>query len=142
VRIAGGAPASGADAAHAHRRSVTGAQAVAAAVPFKLVAPATLVGLPRRRVTLLTMGSQRAAMVGYGQNLGGMVVIERRTGAHASAPGGIGGLSLPSVSINGAKGQELSTPLGTVLTFTRGGVSYTVLGSVPPTAAELAARAL
>ncbi len=46
------------------------------------------------------------------------------------------------MSINGATGQELSTPLGTVLTFTRGGVSYTVLGSVPATAAELAARAL
>jgi hypothetical protein len=29
-----------------------------------------------------------------------------------------------------------------VLTFTRGGVSYTVLGSVPAAAAELAARAL
>ena len=46
------------------------------------------------------------------------------------------GASNPTVSINGAKGQELSTPLGTVLTFTRGGVSYTVLGSVPATAAE------
>jgi hypothetical protein len=121
---------------------VIGARAVAAAVPFKLVAPASLVGLPRRRVTLLMMGSQRAAMVGYGENLGGMVVIERRASAHANASGGLGGLSLPTVSIKGAHGQELSTPLGTVLTFTRGGVSYTVLGSVPATAAELAARAL
>ena len=122
--------------------SVTGAQAVAAAVPFKLVAPASLVGLPRQRVSLLTMGSQHAAMVSYGENLGGMVVIERRADSPAKATGGLGGLSLPTVSINGAKGQELSTPLGTVLTFTRGGVSYTVLGSVPATAAELAARAL
>ena len=82
-------------------------------------------------------------MVGYGENLGGMVVIERRRPAlRRAATGGPGGLSLPTVSINGAKGQELSTPLGTVLTFTRGGVSYTVLGSVPATAAELAARAL
>ena len=68
----------------AHRSSVTGAQAVAAAVPFKLVAPSSLVGLPRRRVTLLTMGSQRAAMVSYGENLGGMVVIERRADSQAS----------------------------------------------------------
>jgi len=142
VRVASAAPATGTDAARAHRRSVTGVPAVAAAVPFKLVAPSSLVGLPRRRVTLLTMGSQPAAMVGYGENLGGMVVIERRAGSQASAPGGLGGLSLPTVSINGAKGQELSTALGTVLTFTRGGVSYTVLGSVPATAAELAARAL
>jgi hypothetical protein len=71
-----------------------------------------------------------------------MVVIERPSGAHGSPSGGLGGLSLPTVSIDGATGQELSTPLGTVLTFTRGGVSYTVLGSVPATAAELAARAL
>ena len=147
VKIAGGGAAAagaaaGAGATHTHGRSVTGAHAVAAAVPFKLVAPSSLVGLPRQRVTLLTMGSQPAAMVGYGENLGGMVVIERRAGTHAGASGGLGGLSLPTVSIKGAKGQELSTPLGTVLTFTRGGVSYTVLGSVPATAAELAARAL
>jgi outer membrane lipoprotein-sorting protein len=138
----GAAAATGADAARVHGRTVTGARAVSAAVPFRLVAPASLVGLPRQRVTLVTMGSQKAAMVGYGENLGGMVVIERRAGSHASASGGLGGLSLPTVSINGTKGQELSTPLGTVLTFTRGGVSYTVLGSVPATAAELAARAL
>ncbi|MFZ0387649.1 MAG: hypothetical protein WAL22_18440 [Solirubrobacteraceae bacterium] len=142
VRLGAGAAATGADAARVHGRSVTGARAVSAAVPFKLAAPASLVGLPRQRVTLLTMGSQRAAMVGYGENLGGMVVIERRADSHSSPSAGLGGLSLPTVSINGAKGQELSTPLGTVLTFTRGGVSFTVLGSVPATAAELAARAL
>ena len=145
VRIGSGGTAAGADRDHVRRQSVTGEHAVAAAVPFKLVAPSQLVGLPRQRVTLLTMGSQRAAMVGYGENLGGMVVIERQADSHASgasSSSGLGGLSLPSVSINGATGQELSTPLGTVLTFTRGGVSYTVLGSVPATAAELAARAL
>ena len=53
-----------------------------------------------------------------------------------------GGSSLPKISINGASGQELDTALGTVLRFQRGGVDYTVLGSVPPTAAEAAARAL
>jgi hypothetical protein len=46
------------------------------------------------------------------------------------------------VSINGATGQELATPLGTVVRFTRAGVAYTVLGSVAPYAAETAARAL
>ena len=142
MRVATGGQAIHGDAAHSHRSSVTGAQAVAAAVPFKLVAPSSLVGLPRQRVTLLTMGGEHAAMVDYGQNLGGMVVIERKADANTSSSGGLGGMSLPSVSIDGAKGQELSTPLGTVLTFTRAGVSYTVLGSVPATAAELAARAL
>jgi hypothetical protein len=51
-------------------------------------------------------------------------------------------LRLPSVSINGSTGTELATPLGTVLSFTRGGVDYTVLGSVTPYAAETASRAL
>jgi hypothetical protein len=46
------------------------------------------------------------------------------------------------VSINGSTGQELSTALGTVVRFTRGGVAYTVLGSVPAAAAEQAARGL
>jgi hypothetical protein len=46
------------------------------------------------------------------------------------------------VSIHGASGTELGTPLGTVIRFTRNGVSYTVLGSVAPYAAESAARAL
>jgi hypothetical protein len=46
------------------------------------------------------------------------------------------------VSINGATGQELATPLGTVVRFTKSCVAYTVLGSVTPYAAETAARAL
>ena len=37
-------------------------------------------------------------------------------------------LSLPTVSINGATGHELDTALGTLVTFTRGGVDYTVVG--------------
>jgi hypothetical protein len=49
---------------------------------------------------------------------------------------------LPTVSIGGSTGQELATALGTVIRFTRGHVSYTVLGSVTPAAAEAAARAL
>ena len=39
-------------------------------------------------------------------------------------------------------GTELATPLGTVVTFTREGVTYIVAGSVPPVAAENAARGL
>jgi hypothetical protein len=52
------------------------------------------------------------------------------------------GLSLPTVSINGVSAQELDTALGTMVRFTRGTVTYTVLGSVPPATADAAARAL
>ncbi len=52
------------------------------------------------------------------------------------------GLTLPSVSINGVTGQELDTALGTLVRFTRSGVAYTVVGSVPAAAADAAARGL
>ena len=53
------------------------------------------------------------------------------------------GLShLPAVSIDGAAGHELATALGTIVRFQKGGVTSTVIGSVPPVAAEAAARAV
>jgi outer membrane lipoprotein-sorting protein len=135
----------------ASHASVSGVAAVAAKVPFKLVAPRSLVGLPRHTVSLLSWGGKPAALVTYGQNLGGIAVIEQTpsaTGTHSAAKssssqsGAPSGLSLPTVSINGATGHELDTALGTVLTFSRGGVGYTVLGSVPSAAADAAARGL
>jgi hypothetical protein len=121
---------------------------VQAHLPFTLAAPKKLAGLPRQSVELLDWGGKPAALATYGQGLGGIAVIEQTAPSQASSPsqsqGGDSqqGLSLPTVSINGATGQELSTPLGTVLRFARGGVEYTVLGSVPPIAAETAARQL
>jgi hypothetical protein len=53
-----------------------------------------------------------------------------------------GGFQLPEINIDGATGTEIATPLGTVVRFQRDGVAYTVLGSVPPVAAENAARGL
>jgi outer membrane lipoprotein-sorting protein len=129
----------------AHRQ-VTGAAAVAKKVPFALTAPKTLVGLPRRTVSLIDMSGTPAALVTYGQNLGGIAVIEQATKPGASPQAATGGdnrgLSLPPVTINGATGHELDTALGTVVQFSRGGVDYTVLGSVPAAAADAAARAL
>jgi hypothetical protein len=131
-------------AAHAKHTKVSGLQAVAARVPFSLTAPASLVGLPRQDVSLLSEGGKPAALITYGQNLGGMAVIEQASdkGSVKTTSGSRDGLSLPTVSINGATGQELSTALGTMLRFTTGKVSYTVIGSVPAAAAEQAARAL
>jgi outer membrane lipoprotein-sorting protein len=134
------------------KREVSGLSAVAGQVPFTLAAPSKLVGLPRHTVQLLSWAGKPAALVTYGQNLGGIVVIEQAADASSAAKsagsanqgqgGSSRGLSLPTVSIHGATGQELSTPLGTVLRFQRAGVAYTVLGSVPATAANLAAQGL
>ena len=123
-------------------REVTGAAAVAKKVPFALTAPTTLVGLPRRSVSMIDMNGTPAALVTYGQNLGGIAVIEQAAQPQASSGSDQRGLSLPGVTINGATGHELDTALGTVVQFTRGGVDYTVLGSVPAAAADAAARAL
>ena len=82
----------------------------------------------------------------YGQGLGGIAVLQSAAQAQPQTPkaprDGGSGLSLPKISINGVSGQELDTALGTVVRFERGGVAYTVAGSVPPTAAEAAARGL
>ena len=127
---------------------VHGLAAVDAAVPFKLSAPAKLAGLPRQGAQLLDWGGHPAALVTYGQNLGGIAVIERqpdpKNAKQSQAPKGRGDGEgrLPTLSINGATGTELATALGTVVQFDRGGVSYVVIGSVPPQAAEAAARGL
>ena len=119
---------------------------------FALADPAQLGGLARQSVKTLTTGGSSGALVLYGKGLGGIAVIEHAAkGGHAAplgggkAPGSSAGgpsLNLPTVSINGATGQELATPLGSVLTFTHGGVSYTLIGSVPAAAIEAAARQL
>jgi outer membrane lipoprotein-sorting protein len=131
-----------------HHAEVTGVAAVAAALPFAFDPPATLAGLPRHEVRLLDWEGRPAALVTYGENLGAIVVIERAADP-ATAKSGQGGqsplggeLSLPTVSINGATGQELDTELGTVVTFATAGVRYVVAGSVPAVTAEKAARAL
>jgi outer membrane lipoprotein-sorting protein len=126
------------------QHSVSGAAAVARHVHFKLNAPRKLVGLPRRSVTLLDWQGSPAALITYGQNLGGLAVLEQTAQPKqaSTSSGDHRGLSLPTVSINGATAQELDTALGTMLRFTRGGVTYTVVGSVQPVAAEQAARRL
>jgi hypothetical protein len=125
--------------------AVTGLKAVQAQVPFTITAPGTLVGLPRQDVRLVDLDGTPAALVTYGRGPGGIAVLQSAAQAQPQtpkAPRDGGGLSLPKISINGVSGQELDTALGTVVRFERTGVAYTVAGSIPPTAAEAAARGL
>jgi outer membrane lipoprotein-sorting protein len=128
-------------------RSVTGLARVGKRIPFKLTAPPKLVDQPRGEVRLIGSGRESGALVTYGRGLRGIVVIETPANSKARSPGMVSGverpgLKLPTVSINGARGQELDTALGTVVRFQRGGVEYTVAGSVPPAAVKAAARGL
>jgi outer membrane lipoprotein-sorting protein len=118
--------------------AVTGLAAVQAAAPFTVVAPDTLVGLPRKDVRLVG-GNTVIAL--YGQGLGGIALVERK--ADSSTTGSKGVLSnLPTVSLDGLTAHELATQLGTVLEWQSGGTSYVLAGSLPTSAAETAARAV
>ena len=143
---AGAADHTGEGKARAGHAAVHGVSAVASHLGFALSAPATAGGMSRSAVTLIGKGANAGALVAYGQGLGGIYVIERPGAGsrlpRASAGGDQRGLTLPTVTIDGVSAQELSTPLGTVLRFARGGVSYTLFGSVTAATAERAARAL
>lgn len=130
----------------AKHHGVTGVAAVSRALPFKLAAPSSVAGLKRNTVALLHGGSHAAALVTYGQGPGAVAVLEQASsGRSQNYLGGASngqGLQAPTVSIDGTTGQELDTALGTLITFTRDHVAYTVLGSVRPAVARAAARGL
>jgi hypothetical protein len=101
-------------------------------VPFEVSAPKTLAG--RKRSGIRRHGG--AAFIRYGKDLDGLLVIEKAARAHKDR------LDLPTVDVNGSTAKVLETPLGTVVSFQRGGVQYIVLGSVHAADAEAAARGL
>jgi outer membrane lipoprotein-sorting protein len=131
-------PPAGVDA-HGKPTRVNGLADVQKQVPFAISAPDTLAGLPRREVALVRSGGENGALVTYGKGLGQILVFQHKAAADQN---GKSDLRLPTVNIDGATGTELATSLGTIVTFDRGGVSYVVAGSVPPLAAENAARGL
>jgi hypothetical protein len=103
-------------------------------------APPTLGGLPLRSCREASRsGELPGRLLIYGRSFGSVVVLEQPGGGDPG--GGIWGL-LPGVSVGGAAGRELRTPLGAVVRFARGGVTYTVLGSVPSAVVEAVARGL
>ncbi|MGN6377726.1 MAG: hypothetical protein ACTHNU_02120, partial [Gaiellales bacterium] len=67
-------------------------------------------------------------MLVYGHGAAGVVVLEQPEAGDPT--GGLWDL-LPGVAVGDAEGRELSTTLGTVIRFGRGGVTYTVAGSRP-----------
>jgi hypothetical protein len=120
--------------------AVTGLAAVQAAAPFPVTAPDSLVGLTRRDVRLVGPTDSRSAIAVYGEGLGAIAVVERANDSSAGAPSQL--QALPTVSLNGVTGHELTTQLGTILTWDKNGVTYILAGSVPSSAAEAAATAL
>jgi hypothetical protein len=134
--LTGNGSASGSD-----QPAVTGLAAVQAAAGFPVVAPDTLVGLPRADVRLVGSSDSKHVLVSYGQGLGGIVVVESATqpGAADKSKAQSG---LPQVALDGTTGEELPTELGTAVMWQRNGVDFVLAGSVPAAAAEAAARSL
>jgi hypothetical protein len=120
-----------------HAAPAIGAAAVSKAVGFAVAAPQKLAGLPQGEVRSVHVGSGPAALVTYGHGLGTVFVLEQR------ANGGKGALAaLPSASIDGIKGRELDTTLGSLIQWRRGGVTYTIVGSQTAARIMTAAQSL
>ena len=104
-------------------------------------APDSLVGLPRTGVRLISDGKDagRARDLRQGPRRDRR---DRARGDEGAAAGQPARRACRAVSIGGATGHELPTALGTLITVERGGVSYTLVGSLPPNAAEAALRAV
>jgi outer membrane lipoprotein-sorting protein len=109
-------------------------------LPFTVNAPKTLAGRTRSGMRIL---HGKVALVRYGRDLDGLLVVEKAAKPEKQATQRKHGqLELPTADINGATAKVLDTPLGSVVTFERNGISYTVLGSVHAADAEAAARGL
>jgi outer membrane lipoprotein-sorting protein len=134
----------------ASKQAVTheqGLAAVQATVPFTVDAPPTLAGMTRDEVRGAQLNGHAAALVTYGKGLGGIAVLESQTKAGGKASSEEGGApsflgALPKVALPGTSATELPTPLGTLLSFQRGGVDYVLAGSVTPATLQDAAKGL
>jgi outer membrane lipoprotein-sorting protein len=110
-------------------------------LPFAVSAPDTLADRKRSGVRKVRIGGQRAALIRYGRDLDALLVIEKAA-KPGQEQGRRGHIELPTADINGATAKVIDTPLGSIVTFERGGISYTVLGSVPAEVTTAAARGL
>jgi hypothetical protein len=103
-------------------------------------APARLGGLPLQSCREASRSNELPGrLLVYGSSFASVVVLEQPGGGDPG--GGLWGL-LPSISVSGADGRELVTPLGSLVRFARGGITYTVLGSLPRQVVEAVARGL
>lgn len=128
----------GSSSGGAHSSSIEGLAAVQAAAGFPVSFPDSVAGRARTTVRLVGTGDQQTALAVYGDNLGAIVVAERKAGNQGSSP--LAGL--PPVAAGAHSAHELATPLGTILEWQSGGVSTIVAGSVTPAVAESAAADL
>jgi predicted dienelactone hydrolase len=99
---------------------------------------------------LVGRGAKKSVVVRYGEGLGSITVMESvatkaDTTAAATASSKAAkrdSIQIPTAKIGSAQGMALGTALGSVVSFTRDGVRYVVIGSVTQQDALAAARGL
>ena len=120
---------------------------------FDPAVPATLAGKRRDGVHAVGTGDHAGVAISYGEGLDGVVVLERpydprekradgSGGGSGSRHRGGGQVKLPTTDVNGTQATVLETPLGSVVQWTRRGVTYVVAASAPRSVVESAARGL
>jgi outer membrane lipoprotein-sorting protein len=131
------------------KKLITGLSAARAGAPFELSAPAKLAGLPRSEVMLVGSGDKKSVTITYGEGLGAITVIESALSGKdqslslgASEQAKRDGIEIPTAKVPGAEATVFGTPLGSLVSFTRDGVRYVVIGSVTEQDALAAARGL
>lgn len=99
----------------------------------------SLAGMKLRKVHSFSIQGHPAVLLVYGKGLGSVLVLEQRAdpSTHEDMLS-----QLPSVTVGSVRGHELDTTLGSVVRFTHGGVTYTIVGSQRPSTILQAARAL
>ncbi len=103
---------------------------------------------PRGRELEKIVVAGDGALLTYGSDWG-VVILAQKAGGEGGAGSPVGaeiqggGLQVPAVDLGGGvMARELSTPVGTVLSWSDGGVSYTLAGSVRAAELREAARGL
>ena len=105
---------------------------------------------PRGRELEEIMVAEDGVVLTYGSDWGAVVLAEKARVKEGTGPsrdagaGSRGGeLQIPAVDLGGGvQAREISTPVGTVLSWSDGGTSYTLAGSVPASELREAARGL
>jgi outer membrane lipoprotein-sorting protein len=104
---------------------------------------------PRGRELEEIMVAGDGAVLTYGSGWGAVILAEKAGGEEGAggpfqSAGDQGGeLQVPVVDLgSGVQARELATPVGTVLSWSEGGVSYTLAGSVQSAELREAARGL
>jgi len=92
-------------------------------------------------------GSERTAgehpkLTTHGHGVSTIAVLESKSGTGSKAPSSPLPAGSPKVNLGGLSASELATPLGTLLSFERSGVTYLLAGSVTPSSIEAVARGL